>query len=100
MAVYVDQIREHKNVSGRAKRYGNRWCHMMADVIEELYEMADLIGLSRKHIQNYPSVSRFDKETIPHFDLTPSKRRMAVDLGAREMVTTEIILYLRSNENR
>ena len=73
MSVYVDEIREYKYVSGRAKRYGIHWSHMMADTLDELNTMADLIGLSRKWLQ--------DNHNPPHYDITPPKRRSGISMS-------------------
>ena len=51
MPVYVDN---QKNPYGRMKM-----CHMLADTLEELHAMADLIGIKRKWFQN---------ESTPHYD--------------------------------
>src|SRR3990167_125059 len=54
---------------------GRRWCHMYSDGnIEELHEMADRIGLKREWFQNKPE--------CPHYDLSPSKRALAIRNGA------------------
>lgn len=53
-------------------------CHMMADTREELLEMADRIGVARKWIQSSGTPSE-------HFDICLSKKKMAIQLGAREV---------------
>lgn len=53
-------------------------CHMMADTTEELMAMADKIGVKRKWIQD----AHTPRE---HFDICLSKRKLAVDNGAREL---------------
>lgn len=45
-------------------------CHMVADTDEELFEMVDKIGVSRRWHQG------------DHFDITQSKKRIALQLGA------------------
>lgn len=55
MTVYVDSAR---NPYGRMLM-----CHMVADGVGELLEMADRIGLARRH---------FQRESFPHFDLSQS----------------------------
>ena len=68
MAVYVDDMRAP---------YGRLiMCHLIADTEAELHAMADQIGVARRWYQN----------TInPHYDICLSKRRLAVQLGAREI---------------
>ncbi len=68
MAVYVDKpIWKFKNMI---------MCHMFADTLDELHAMADKIGLKRSWFQ--------DKRT-PHYDLSKSKRALAVKHGAIEI---------------
>lgn len=76
MTVYVDEIRVYpKSIMDAAtKRNGVRWCHMLADTIEELHLMADTIGIQRRYFQNHGS--------IPHYDITPPKRAKALRAGA------------------
>lgn len=62
---------------------GQMYCHMATDGdLEELHEMADKIGLSRRWFQNHP--------THPHYDLAPSKRILAIEQGAVETTTLEM----------
>lgn len=68
MAVYVDPLFWPWR--------GTIWCHMYADTIEELHDMADKIGLRRSWFQ--------DKKHFPHYDLVESKRNMAIRFGAIE----------------
>lgn len=62
---------------------------MMADTIEELHEMAALIGLRESYFQN-------NNERFPHYDLTPNKRSIATKEGAIEMNSMELIRYFKS----
>ena len=57
-------------------------CHMLADTTEELLEMADRIGVARKWIQNAGTHSE-------HFDISLSKRKLAVAAGAKEITMRE-----------
>jgi len=68
MAVYVDNAR---NPYGRMLM-----CHMVADTIEELLEMADKIGLQRRH---------FQPTSHPHFDVSVGYRSKALAAGAVEV---------------
>lgn len=69
--VYVDEIRKY-GYGPRCFRGGAS--HMTADTEEELHEMASAIGLKREWYQN--------KGGTPHYDLTPTKRQKAFNLGA------------------
>lgn len=85
MTVYVDSIVTyppdvyHGKDAAQAKRVGGRnghqWCHMFADEKDcaELHTMALNIGLRREWFQG------------DHYDLTPGRRRYAVNLGAVEV---------------
>lgn len=71
MAVYVDDMYAP---FGRMKM-----CHMMADTTEELMAMADRIGVDRKWIQDR------GHPWHEHFDISMSKRALAVQHGATEV---------------
>jgi len=69
MSVYVDNM--------RAKFGRMIMCHMVADSLSELHEMAEQIGVARRWFQ--------DKPQRPHYDICISKRSRALDLGAIEI---------------
>jgi hypothetical protein len=71
--VYVDRL-----VSTRGRWLYHNSCHMTADTVEELVEFAADLGLRVEWLQ----VSR---SGTPHFDITPTKRKAAVKLGAKEI---------------
>lgn len=63
---------------------GQMYCHMMTDgPVEELHRFADKIGLRRSWFQNKPG--------IPHYDLSPRKRKIAVAKGAVEVTGREMV---------
>lgn len=75
MAVYVDDMYRYP-----IGRYGRmKMSHMFADRRSELLDMADRIGVAHKWIQ-YP-----DSPKRIHFDVSLSKRKKAVALGAIEV---------------
>lgn len=81
MAVYVDDMRAS---------YGRMiMCHMIADTLVELDDMADKIGVARKWRQ--------DKGHATHYDIALSKRVLAVKAGAIEVTRKElgIMLFVR-----
>lgn len=83
MAILVDDIQDWPS---------GRWCHMGTDDLteqglEELHTMAQKIGLRRAWFQNKP---RF-----PHYDLRPTKRKLAVDYGAEEVGAFEYVRRTR-----
>ncbi|MCC9184827.1 DUF4031 domain-containing protein [Mycolicibacterium mageritense] len=72
MTVYVDDMR----LPARVGRLNARWSHLMADTDTELHAFATRLGLRRAWAQ-YPGTSR------SHYDVTDSKRREAIRLGAQ-----------------
>ncbi len=83
MAVYVDDIRA---AYGRMKM-----CHMLADSVAELLEMADKIGVDRKWFQAL---------SHPHFDIALSKRALAVANGAIEVDRRGIVEVKHRHRNK
>lgn len=73
MTVYVDWLMNHGWVM-RGRRIQS--CHMMADSEYELEVFALKIGLKSEWMQWKGAL---------HYDLTPSKRRAAVEAGAEEL---------------
>lgn len=67
MAVYVDKTR---NKLGRMIT-----CHMLADTLEELHDMAARIGEKRSWLQ----VSRTG---VPHYDIPIFRKELALEMGA------------------
>lgn len=75
MPVYVDNMKA---------KYGRViMCHMAADTLEELHEMADRIEVQRKWFQ--------DKPGHPHYDISLAKRALAVKFGAKEITSMELL---------
>ena len=81
MTVYVDDFNAPL---GRMKM-----SHMIADTTEELLAMADRIGVARRRLQNAGTHRE-------HFDIARSKRRSAVQYGAKEVTTRELARILRT----
>lgn len=77
MAVYVDTLLDCAAGPGIPRCFsGKKSCHMYADTLLELHDMALYIGLRRTWFQNKP--------TLAHYDLTPWMRIKAVQNGAIE----------------
>ena len=69
MPVYVDQaIWQWK---------GRKWCHLMADEVDELHRFAFHLGIQMASYQGPP------KTSTPHYDITALERDRAIRLGAR-----------------
>ena len=80
MAVYVDDY--------AAPYHGMLMHHMMADSTEELFRMADLIGLDRRHVQ-------YRDHWKEHFDVCLSKRKAAIRAGAIEVGSRQLVRQMR-----
>jgi hypothetical protein len=79
MAVYVDYARN---------KLGRLLCsHMIADSLAELHAMARAIGMKRKWFQGEAS--------FPHYDVSQTRRREAVRLGAVEVGRRELVHVMR-----
>ena len=68
MAIYIDNV--------QIEWRGNKWCHMVADSIDELQFFAKKIGLKSEWFQTSGS--------YPHYDVTIETRIYALKLGAVE----------------
>lgn len=66
MAVYVD--------FARIEFKGYRWCHMLADTLQELHEFAELINVDKRLFHRNAS--------YPHYDITVEMRVIAIEYGA------------------
>jgi hypothetical protein len=85
--LYVDELFQALP-TGTAKKHGKQWCHLWpADTtpenLQELHEVALAIGLKRSYFQN--------RKGFPHYDLVPSKRKLAIERGAIEKKLAEWI---------
>ena len=76
MPVYVDDA---KNPFGRLKM-----SHMIADSQDELFEMAEIIGLDEGWIQH-------QGEYKEHFDIAQTKRILAISNGAICLSQKELV---------
>lgn len=90
MGVYVDGLVQHASTAVApaarfvSQRAGHRWCHMVADTVDELHALAARIGLKRSWFQG------------DHYDLVPSKRAAALAAGATELPRRPFIEKLRA----
>ena len=72
--VYVD--------SSRWRLGRMHMCHMIADTVDELHDMADRLGMKRERFQG------------DHYDICKSNRVRAITMGAIE-VNSRIIVQIR-----
>jgi Protein of unknown function (DUF4031) len=83
VSVYVDQVRSW----GGSKSF--RWkesCHMYADSLGELHAMAARIGMKREWFQPHAR--------LPHYDLVPRRRALAVQYGALEQTARQMVAFM------
>jgi hypothetical protein len=98
MTIYVDDAYIPAKVRSGSLIHDSRWCHMTADSTEELINFAVSLGLQPKYIQ-HPGTWK------EHFDVTESKRQLAVSKGAVEVSYRDHVMTmaqrrtaLKSNE--
>lgn len=87
MTVYVDDMWRYP--MGRFGRM--KMSHMAADTTEELLAMADTIGVARRWLQS-------KGERLEHFDISKTKRSLAVEAGAVEITTRQMSLWLTNGK--
>lgn len=81
MSVYVDKA---------IYAYGRMvMCHMIADTPDELHAMADRIDVARRWFHAPPKASFW------HYDITKSKRALAVEAGAIECDRNTLVAAIR-----
>lgn len=79
MAVYIDSA----NIPFR----GMIMCHLIADTLDELHEMAYLIGMKREWFQKNAS--------FPHYDIPLKRKEKAIELGTILLTRREIALKMK-----
>lgn len=80
MTICVDDLREYPN-----RPFGHRyWCHLYDSEgnVESLHAFAAQLGMKRSWFQPARPGQRPQHN---HYDLTPTKRMLAVELGATEV---------------
>lgn len=76
-------------VGKREYKYGRMiMSHMAADTLAELHDMAQRIGIEKRHFQ--------DKIGKPHYDICKQNKTKAIELGAIEVDDREFIKLYRS----
>ncbi len=85
MTVYIDNM--HRFPMGEFGRM--KMSHMMADTSEELHAMAARIGMKREWCQD-------EGTHREHYDVSLSRRKLAVDAGAVEVGLLEIGRRMRA----
>lgn len=85
--VYVDMLIDYGWKLGPS-------CHLLADTLDELHTFAEKIGMKRSWFQMGASGN------VPHYDLTASKRKKAVSLGAKEINRKELVEMIKAAKNK
>ncbi|HEY2195572.1 MAG TPA: DUF4031 domain-containing protein [Actinomycetospora sp.] len=95
MTVYVDDFRVRAQV-GRGR--SAVWSHLTADTVDELHAFAARLGLRRSWFQDptvtgkpWPSKPGSRASANWHYDVTETKRKEAVRLGAVEVTSREMV---------
>lgn len=83
MTAYVDPAEFKKSATGRKS-----YCHMVADTLDELHSFAALIGIKPHFFHRHP--------TMPHYDLTAEQRAFAVNFGAQQITSRELVVIAKS----
>jgi hypothetical protein len=81
MAVYVDQA--------IWSWQGLKWCHLLADDLDDLHRFAASLGIKLTSFQAAP------KSSVPHYDLTAYERGQAIARGAVPCTRAEIVVIAR-----
>ena len=68
---------------------GRKWCHLIADDVDELHRFAAKLGLTIHSYQGPP------KTAAPHYDITGLERSRALRLGAVSASRQEIVAVYR-----
>jgi hypothetical protein len=91
VSVYVDGVTRYSanEIQRAARRHGEHWSHLTADTEDELHAFAASIGLKRAWAQRMGTM-------FFHYDVIPSKRRMAVSRGAIEISRAQLAEILRA----
>lgn len=84
MAVYLDKS---TNILKGKSEWPMVTCHMIADSVEELFEMANKIGLRPEWFQPW---------SHPHFDVSKTRQTRALAHGAKRLERAEFVGRIRS----
>lgn len=89
MSVYVDDSVDYGYGAVKEVPYARQWCHLYADSLEELHEFASRIGMKQEWFQGLPD------HKFPHYDLTKSRRTLAIRNGAIPTGKIDLDTYRR-----
>ncbi len=86
--IYVDDM--YKLPLGKFNRM--KMSHLIADTTEELLTMVDKIDVNRKWVQ-------YERTPQEHFDICMTKRKMAIENGAKEITVRQCAEFTRNRIN-
>ena len=89
MSVYVDDMALKADVQNGNRTIKGVWTHLVADSEAELHQFALQLGLKRAYCQ-YRRSGLTGKPNC-HYDLTQSKVKQALQLGATRITTKEAL---------
>jgi len=92
VAVYVDPLFDTTGLAAKGWPY-KQACHMYADTLEELHDMARQIDHKREWFQGH-------KLEFLHYDLTATRRQLALKYGAVNASRQHMVDYVRRNRLR
>lgn len=93
MIIKVDRLRvfrsKHTKVNEVGEKQNNMWCHLYVTPVTKenllaLHNFAKKIGLKKQWFQN-------NTKSLPHYDLVPTKRELAIKNGAKSVEDKELI---------
>lgn len=88
MAVYLDTA---ENILRGHSRWAMKTCHMIADSVDELFEMASTCGMDPHWFQPW---------SHPHFDLSKSRQKIALEHGAIRLERRAFVMKIRAYRQR
>lgn len=88
MGVYLDNS---TNILKGRSEWPMVTCHMIADSVEELFDMANKIGMRPEWFQPW---------SHPHFDVSKSRQTLALAQGARRLERREFVTRIRAYRKR
>ncbi|MFA5067638.1 MAG: DUF4031 domain-containing protein [Candidatus Izemoplasmatales bacterium] len=67
----------------------NGWCHLVANSIKDLHSFAKSIGVNKRYFHNNP------KNNKPHYDIRGKKIQKAIEFGAKQVNSKDIVTFLK-----
>jgi hypothetical protein len=67
------------------------WCHLVSDTIPNLHSFAQTIGLKRHWFENKRGKNR------PHYDIRGQMIQRAINAGAKQVSSKEIVVFLKKH---